>query len=100
MKENDVENVMDKNSVRPTSLRNNSPTRSGPEPPSTTDPRAVSNSSQNRSEKRASSAILLNIIFASSCVMGGPKDEVDESDAVECVREEDAEELGGDAGRL
>lgn len=44
--------------------------------------------------------MLLNIVFTSSWVIGGPSDPVDESDAVETVREEDADEFGGDIGIL
>ena len=81
-----------------TILRKSSPTLSSPTPPSTRDPIASSNWSQNPSEKTASSAILLNMIFTSSSDIGGPNDAVDESDAVDNVRDDEAEESGGEAG--
>jgi len=82
---------------RLTIRRNNAPTVSVPCPPSTADPSAISISSVSISVNKAISVMLPNIIFASSCVIGRPKD-ADESDAVDCVRDEDPEESGGVAG--
>jgi hypothetical protein len=83
---------------RLTLRRNNAPTASVPCPPSTTDPSAISISSVNISVNMAISVMLPNIIFASSCVIGGPREEADESDDVDCVRDDGPEELGGVAG--
>jgi hypothetical protein len=38
------------------------------------------------------------MVFASSWDIGGPNDAVDESDAVDNVRDDEAEESGGEAG--
>jgi hypothetical protein len=46
--------------------RNKAPTQSSPSPPSKTEPRAASIRSQNISENRQRSEILLKIIFISS----------------------------------
>lgn len=51
----------------------------------------------NLSEKSARSDTLLNIIFTSSTVIELLL-AVDESDAVECVREDEAEEMLGNVG--
>jgi len=77
---------------------NNAPTTSVPCPPSTTDPSAISISSVNISVNMAISVMLLNIIFASSAVIGGPREDEDESDDVDWVREDGPEEFGGVAG--
>ena len=79
--------------------RNNAPTWSSPVPPSRTFPNAASSFPVNSSEKVARSATLLNMIFTSSGPIGGSSNrDPDESDAVECVRDDDAESggVGGD----
>ena len=42
--------------------------------------------------------MLMKMTSASACDIGGPKEAVDESDAVDMVRDEDPEELGGERG--
>ena len=75
-------------------LRNKEPTRSSFEPFSP-EPITFSSLSHNDSENMASSSILLKIILVSSRVMGGPCTECDVSDAVDNVRDEEADEFGG-----
>jgi hypothetical protein len=84
---------------RLTIRRNSAPTTSVPCPPSTTDPSAISSSSVNISVKTAISVRLPKIIFASSGVIGGPRD-ADASDDVDWVRDEGPDEFGGVAGIL
>lgn len=53
------------------------------------------------SANMASSDTLLNMIFESSLLIGGPSCEVvDESDAVDTVREDELDDVGGDNGAL
>lgn len=85
-----------------TICKNSFPTQSCPVPPSSTSPNASSSRSANSSEKTASSETLLKMILVSSRVIGGPPteryDAAEESDAVESVREDDADDPGGVAG--
>lgn len=91
---------MDKRILR-TVLRKRVPTWSSPLPPSTRSPRASSRARQNTSENSAISEILPKMILTSCSVIGGPRSaRVDESEAVERVREDEPDELGGEVGRF
>lgn len=54
----------------------------------------------NISANKAISVMLLKIILVSSGVIGGPSEEVDESEDVDTVREEEPDEFGGEAGMV
>ena len=82
-------------SVSRTISRNSCPTWSSPVPPSNTDPNALSSRAVKSSENFARSATLLKMIRTSSGLIGGSRKELpEESDAVECVRDDDADSGG------
>lgn len=68
------------------------PTLSSPSPLGRTLPNAASRRNTNSSENSASSGRLLKIIRASSRVIGGPSNVVDEPEAVESVRRDDEDD--------
>ena len=81
--------------------RKNLPTWSRPLPPSRTDPRAYSSRSVNMSTKRASSRTLLRMSRVCSRDMnGGPlaADDMEESDKLKTVRDEEELDVAGGAG--
>lgn len=99
--------------IRLTIERKRAPTWSSPLPPSRRSPRASSSAWQNRSENTAISVILPKMSLTSSGVMGGagspaaatrpfvagPRTaEIEESEAVETVREEEPDDDGSECG--
>ena len=78
--------------------KKSAPTRSWPEPPSRIEPSESSSLSVKRSENRARSATLLNMIFASFLVIGGAAfDDPDEFDAMEIALEDEPDEPDEDS---
>jgi hypothetical protein len=71
------------------------PTLSSPSPPGRTLPNAVSRRDTKASANSASSGRLLKIVRASSCVIGGPSNVVDEPEALMSVRRDEEEDWGG-----
>jgi hypothetical protein len=71
------------------------PTLSLPSPLGRTLPNAVSRRDTKSSANSVSSGRLLKIVRASSCVIGGPSNVVDEPEALESVRTDEEEDWGG-----
>jgi hypothetical protein len=71
------------------------PTLSSPSPLGRTLPNAVSRRDTKSSANSASSGRLLKIVRASSCVIGGPSNVVDEPEALESVRRDEEDDWGG-----
>jgi hypothetical protein len=71
------------------------PTLSSPSPLGRTLPNAVSRRDTKSSANSASSGRLLKIVRASSCVIGGPSNVVDEPEALQSVRRDEEEDWGG-----
>ncbi len=71
------------------------PTLSSPSPLGRTLPNAASRRDTKSSANSASSGRLLKIIRASSRVIGGPSNVVDDPEALESVRRDDEDEWGG-----
>lgn len=71
------------------------PTLSSPSPLGRTLPNAVSRRDTKSSANSASSGRLLKILRASSCVIGGPSNVVDEPEALQSVRRDEVDDWGG-----
>ena len=71
------------------------PTLSSPSPLGRTLPNAVSRCDTKSSANSASSGRLLKIVRASSRVIGGPSNVVDEPEALESVRRDEEDDWGG-----